>query len=394
VTRWERKLDSWVAEGLLDAAAAARIRDFESAKGEGGGLHGPVRIAVGLGALLLAASVLLFVAAHWDGIGPGARFLLVLSMVGGFHACAALVHDRFPVLATSLHAVGTASLGAGIALAGQIFNLEEHWPGAILLWALGAGLGWTILRDTPQAFFFAILAPAWLASEWQLASAGSAHGSAILTEGLLVLALTYFGADGGAAGATRPVRRALEWLGAGAVIPLAFVVAIFGEGRAAGFAAPHELSATTEALGWALAYGLPLVLAFVLRRKAAIWNLFAAAWVYALGRVSSLQVHAWLGGLDGRPAQGADGKALLLYGLCALGAIYLIAWGMRETSVRRVNAGVTAFAATVVAFYFSNVMDRLDRSASLLGMGLLFLLGGWLIERARRRLLARMGAGS
>jgi hypothetical protein len=39
-------------------------------------------------------------------------------------------------------------------------------------------------------------------------------------------------------------------------------------------------------------------------------------------------------------------------------------------------------------FYFSSVMDRLGRAASLVGLGLLFLGGGWVLERARRRLVA------
>jgi hypothetical protein len=42
----------------------------------------------------------------------------------------------------------------------------------------------------------------------------------------------------------------------------------------------------------------------------------------------------------------------------------------------------------VLAFYFSDVMDRLGRSASLIGLGLLFLGGGYLLERTRRRLIA------
>jgi hypothetical protein len=35
-------------------------------------------------------------------------------------------------------------------------------------------------------------------------------------------------------------------------------------------------------------------------------------------------------------------------------------------------------------------MDKVGRSASLMLMGLLFLGGGWLLERTRRGLLARM----
>ena len=58
--------------------------------------------------------------------------------------------------------------------------------------------------------------------------------------------------------------------------------------------------------------------------------------------------------------------------------------------MERVNLGTAGFALAVAAFYFSDVMDRLGRSASLIGMGLLFLGGGYLLERTRRRLLARM----
>lgn len=48
------------------------------------------------------------------------------------------------------------------------------------------------------------------------------------------------------------------------------------------------------------------------------------------------------------------------------------------------------FALTVLAFYFANVMGKLERSASLMGLGLLFLGGGWLLERTRRRLVAQV----
>ena len=83
-----------------------------------------------------------------------------------------------------------------------------------------------------------------------------------------------------------------------------------------------------------------------------------------------------------------------VYAWCALGAIGLVAWGVREVRRERVNLGVAGFAITVLFFYFSNVMDKLGRSASLIGLGLLFLAGGWALERVRRRLVARTVAVS
>jgi hypothetical protein len=87
----------------------------------------------------------------------------------------------------------------------------------------------------------------------------------------------------------------------------------------------------------------------------------------------------------------ARGPDLVAYGWSAGLAVGLIAWGVREHRTERVNLGVAGFALTVLAFYFSSVMDRIGRSASLIGLGLLFLGGGWLLERTRRRLVARAG---
>ena len=47
----------------------------------------------------------------------------------------------------------------------------------------------------------------------------------------------------------------------------------------------------------------------------------------------------------------------------------------------------------MLTFYFSNVFDRLGRSLSLIGAGLVFLLMGWGLTRARQYLLERIQAG-
>jgi hypothetical protein len=49
---------------------------------------------------------------------------------------------------------------------------------------------------------------------------------------------------------------------------------------------------------------------------------------------------------------------------------------------------------TVLLFYFSNVMDKLGRSASLIGLGLLFLMLAWGLERTRRSLVAKVKAAT
>jgi len=93
------------------------------------------------------------------------------------------------------------------------------------------------------------------------------------------------------------------------------------------------------------------------------------------------------------PTQGGLAQRLAPYIWSAGGAIGLVAWGLKEERAERINLGIVGFGLTILVFYFSRVMDKLDRSASLIGLGLLFLLLGWILEKLRRRLVARVDGG-
>ncbi len=379
---WERYLERWTASGLVEPSVAERIRAFEAEQEEGRGLRWPVLLAVSLGGLLVGAGVLLFVAAHWDRLSPAWRFSSVLLMVALFHVAGAMVAERFSALATSLHGVGTVSLGAGIFLTGQIFHLQEHWPTGVLLWALGSWAAWALLRDWPQAALVALLTPMWLSSEWIEAIQEWAGGWKIVSAGLLLLALSYLTAR--LPEKETPIRKTLAWIGGLTLIPLTAALTYSGK-----FYDQHLPSLPTSyyLAGWLAALGLPLVLAFWLRRKTAWLNLIAALWVVVLATSSFPKVgadeniwrYAW--------------RSLGPYGMWALGAIGLIAWGLQEARKERINLGIAGFALTILSFYFSNVMDKLGRAASLMGLGVLFLFGGYLLEKSRRRLMARLEKG-
>lgn len=377
--RWETILARWQAAGLIDAASAERVRAFESRQGDSQRLRWPTILAITIGGLMLGAGVLLFVGAHWDRLSPAERFSTVLLLVGVFHLAGAFVEEKFPALATVLHGVGTASLGAGIFLAAQIFNLNEDWTGGVLLWAAGATVGFLLRRDWVQGTFMAILFPLWLAGKWTIIARPSASSERVLAEGLLLLAITYLTArvDGDAP----PLRRALTWIGAVAFIPcVAFVLASneFLWGR------NYGLTAGKQILGWTVAILLPLLLAFLLRGSAAWMNVVACAWALILGTMHYR---------DSKYSASAIGYIYHEIGpflWCLAGAIGLIAWGLKESRKERINLGLAGIGLTILWFYFSNVMDKLGRSESLIGFGIVFLLVGWLVERARRKLAQRM----
>jgi hypothetical protein len=43
-----------------------------------------------------------------------------------------------------------------------------------------------------------------------------------------------------------------------------------------------------------------------------------------------------------------------------------------------------------VWFFFSSIFDKVGRSLGLIAMGILFLAGGWGLEKMRRRLIASL----
>ncbi|PKN30111.1 MAG: DUF2157 domain-containing protein [Deltaproteobacteria bacterium HGW-Deltaproteobacteria-21] len=374
---WERHLERWTRAGLIETSTADRVRAYEADQEKAGGLRWPILLAIAFGGLLLAAGILLFVAAHWDRLSPRQRFTLVLALVGVFHIAGAIAAGRFGILSTALHAVGTICLGAGIFLTGQIFHLQEHWPGGVMLWAFGALAAWAFLRDWPQAALAAILTPGWLAGEWVEATHDLIGGSTVLSAGLLLWAVSYLTAL--LPGKTTPVRKALAWIGGLTLIPIVAFVVQSGSFSHREF----PLSRNYMLLGWAAAFLFPLALAWWLRGRSVWLNVIAAVWVAALS-ATSLRYQAEYAGLV------YSRNDLLMYVVCALGSIGLIAWGMREDRKERVNLGIAGFGLTVLFFYFSTVMDKLGRSASLIGLGLLFLLGGWLLEKIRRRLLVQL----
>jgi uncharacterized membrane protein len=364
----EQQLQRWTEAGILDLQQAARIRDLESSR-ETTGLRWPVILAIAFGAIMVAAGILLFVAAHWDDLSPAQRFALVIIMIAGFHLSAGALIDRLHALGLALHGVGTVALGGGIFLAGQIFNLQEHWPGGILLWAIGAAATWAILQDWVQATLTALLVPAWLACEWGVRAEHYLNNERILAEFVTLVAIAYLGASHGPSNSF--FRRALTWIGGIAVLPSAIVLAAIAMEHPWTDLVPMALR--MRLTGFLLVFALPLIAAWLLRGKAAIWNIAFAFWAFLLSLLSADNIF----------------HKVAVYGLCALASIMLVMWGLREQRRERINLGVAAFAITIVAFYFSTVMDKLGRSASLVAFGLLFLLGGWKLEQLRRKLVAR-----
>jgi uncharacterized membrane protein len=357
----ESSLDRWTQAALLNAEQAARIREFETVRSPRRGARAPILIGLGLGGIMLAAGVLLFVAAHWLDLSPTGRMALVVFAVGAFHLAGAFCADRFSAMAVTLHAVGTAALGGAFFLAGQIFNMQEHWPAGILLWAIGALAGWWLLRQWPQLAFSALLVPCWLIGEWVDTVSQPVEAHPIVAVFAALLMICYLSVPD----------RTLVWIGGFGLLPAVLTLALWNWWGSA----PHSTPDGFVVFGWIVAFLLPLGFAFVYRKAQTWMNVVAAVWVGILGALTSQPTRAWI------------------FAWCAIGSAGMIAWGIHEFRAERINLGMAGFAITILAFYFSNVMDKFGRSASLIVLGIVFLAGAWYWEKLRRKLVARVSSG-
>jgi uncharacterized membrane protein len=385
MTDFEPLLNRWQSAGVLDAEAARRIRTYELAQTRPAGLRWQGMVALILGAILLACGVVLFVSAHWDRIAPGMRFALVIGMVAIFHLAGAFTRTQFRSLSTALHAVGTISTGAAIALVGQIFNIEEHWPAAVLMWALAALAGWILLHDEAQQILTLLLFPAWMLSELAFYADGHIGEAVYAGRFLIVWAILYLTVF---LGSRRKVVQGVLF-GVASVASVTAIAAML-VGWRAWSGTQTFLPLMTRAWGWAAIAFLPLCSAAIRLRK----SLFPVAAAVLFSLALPWCMRSWTdtftyGNYSRTIVQTSPN--LLAHALVTAFAIFITWWGVRQTSRSLVNLGIVGFAVSVAWFYFSDIFDKVGRSLGLIGLGVLFLAGGWALEKTRRGLLIRMG---
>jgi hypothetical protein len=385
----EQKLAQWESAGIIGAETSAAIRAYELAEAKPAGRQWQVLLALILGGILLGAGVLLFVAAHWDAVGPGSRLALVLGILIFFHGLGLLTRGRFAGFATAMHAFGTVGCGAAIALIGQIFNMQEHWPAAILVWGLCAAAGWWLLGDQFQQTLTLLLLPAWVLSEFSYQLQPYRGEWVYLLRVMAVLGAFYLVSFAGSK--RRVVFGILFAVGAvglmGSVIGLgdSWRNAAYGYFHQAGFVPLGYRVATLGLIALIVAAGV------LLSRWNALLIVLVAGLGYALPWASTTVTEdGWNGG---RGYTHSD-ASVLAYLMVAAVTIAFVGWGVRTASKALVNYGVAMFAVTVIWFYFSSVMDKLGRSFGLIVLGVLFLAGGWALERTRRELVRRMEPGN
>jgi uncharacterized membrane protein len=384
---FDELLVRWRSAGVLDAQGEARIRAFEGAQERAGfaGIRWQGLIALILGAILLACGVAPFISAHWDQFSPSVRFAIALGIVAAVHLAGGLVREKFAALSIALHAVGTVSAGAAIAISGQIFNMEGHWPLVILLWAIAAACGWLLLGDQVQQTLTLLLVPAWVICELSFYMGSHIGAVAFMGRALFmgaILYLTFF---------VRSERKLVRRI----LFAVAAVAAVIGtmmmtSGWISYSSAQTFVPFSVRIWAWIAIAALPLGIAALHGHKGLIPVALGIGFATALPWCTRTWTMEAFGEIH-RSVTRTE-PSLAAHATIMLFALFLSLWGVRIASRRLVNLSIAYFGAATAWFYFSNVWDKVGRSLGLIGLGVLLLVGGWMLEKMRRRFMLRMDA--
>ncbi len=291
-----------------------------------------------LGAILMGAGVVSFVAANWQEMPRLLRLGLMGGCIWAAYGVGALLFQRgLDVFAHSAVLFGSALFGASVMLVAQMYHLYGNPPDAVLLWAVGSLLAGLLFRSNPSALLCLGLVCLW--GSWETQIGQGVFWWFVPALGAVTAVLAHNACGYG-------VKIAVAALGVW-IVSLGYIL---DKGHA------HLL---VLAIGAAVAAGGVAVQQAVPRFSEAGRIMLLLGFAVAVAALLALQF-----------VENANLVALLVLAAITIGiAIGAIAWGLRMNDLALSRAGYGAFAIEVVGLFIKTV-------GSLIGSSLFFVVTG------------------
>ncbi len=141
--RLKEELELWLEEGIISAEQKERLLSRYQVLEEADETAGPGRLITTvsmLGAVLIGAGIILFIASNWAEIPRwGKLFMIFSSMLTCYGLGFYLGYEKksYPTVGGALIFLASIIFGAGIFLIAQIYHIIVHYPNGPLLWGLG-----------------------------------------------------------------------------------------------------------------------------------------------------------------------------------------------------------------------------------------------------------------
>ncbi|MCK9467678.1 MAG: DUF2157 domain-containing protein [Candidatus Absconditabacterales bacterium] len=132
-----KRIEEIKQKGIITQQQSDSIADYYNNKNEYGIFSFSSIISL-FGAILIGASVILFISSNWNEFGKWTRFLilnsfLIFSYIIGF---VLYNYTNRKKTGTSIVFLGNIVFGASIFLVAQIFNIQSKYSNGILAWRM------------------------------------------------------------------------------------------------------------------------------------------------------------------------------------------------------------------------------------------------------------------
>jgi uncharacterized membrane protein len=150
----KQELQAWQADGIITSDQSAVINQRYMLDQTVGESRNVILSAIYIiGAVLVAAGIISFIAAHWDKIAPSIKITIIIAFMltchlAGFYLWK--ISGKSPRLGHALIVLGTLVFGANIGLLAQIFHIKENFYNGLNAWAVGALIMAYALESEPN----------------------------------------------------------------------------------------------------------------------------------------------------------------------------------------------------------------------------------------------------
>lgn len=427
------ELPVWIEKGWVSRTDAdAMLAHYDAGKDN----VSLVSAAFGvLGVMLLLSGVITFFAANWSEMAKLTKLVILfgsLLLVYGL-AIKPFSHENYPRMWATMLLLATGIFGANIMLIAQIYHIDSHYPNGVLLWSLGALLlAWLVPAQAVMVMaivlaalwtgmetigfdhanfaflvFFAVAVPRIAMQGWRIA----AHiaGLALLlwsvfayveselpqllgTQLMFVSFVTLFIAGLLLQHWPQTARWSALVRRYSAVGALAYFYRLTGPHLHSGWGSwgGEQYRVAFDGKGTLLVVAALVVLAafavwhyVITRNSGRLGFLDWARWL--LAACVALIVMTWF------TTGHVGGLAAIAFNVFYFAVlVWLVAAGLHMNDRALVNLAFLFFAITLVTRYFDTFWTLMNRSFFFMAGGVLLLVLGFLLERQRRNLTARI----
>lgn len=166
-TSWlHEETKRWTQNGIINSSQAEAIKGLyplQKADRPWGLL-----VFSGIGAVIIGLGIILLFAYNWDKMTKFSKLAVIFLALIISHSIGMrlfLKSERFKGLGEAISVLGTMLFGAGIWLVASIYHIEEHYPNAFFVWALGAFLLAMAMPSVLQGILAAVLLAIWAGAE-------------------------------------------------------------------------------------------------------------------------------------------------------------------------------------------------------------------------------------